>query len=489
MPQNKQAPVRAAMARRRIGGLYDEAMRRVVAVTGSLLLGSTAARAEVVRADGRDAWTLLDRHLVNRQLFEQIRTPTELYRLGRSLDPLAAAADVRIGTQQPVDESHQTRFHGFSVFNTFGAVRPFYGVDANLNLTILNPSASDGYRVSAQVLAGIGLHGYYDLDLGVRDPVKLDVFGTDLGLVTLGRGLLLEQTPSEGEIASARFRGFEIREAFIGRALWPNDDVILVALRGLDDKLELSFVRWQFKESAPVEAVTPVSPAPSSGVRTSVDTSFRSASHYVGASLDVPFTDSLRAAVEYQGNLRDGGLKNAVLARGDFLDRDILGLGLHLGYQFRFYDAGFGPSRVLRAPTMRYAVPDFEDIYVTNPFEYFGISEYYRQWSHTVMAEAIVPIFPILKLVLNGEYLLRFAADPNPTERVVFQQDWGFFPGKTDHLYYKVGLRVEPWRGLPHRVSVMLTNKQVASGISVTDVQTTRFEHGNFYLLQFEAFL
>lgn len=464
-------------------------MRLVVAVTGSLLLVSTTARAEVVRADGRDAWTLLDRHLVNRQLFEQIRTPSELYRLGRSLDPLAAAADVRIGTQQTVDKGTQSRFHGFSVFNTFGAVRPFYGIDANLNLTILNPSASDGYRVSSQVLAGVALHGYYDLDIGVGEPVKLDVFGTDLGLVTLGRGLLLEQTPSEGEVASARFHGFEVREMFIGRALWPNDDVISFALRGLDDKLELSFVRWQFKEAPPFQPVFPASPSPSAGLPTSTDTSFRSASHYVGASLDVPFTDSLRAAVEYQGNVRDGALKTAVLARGDFLDRDVLGIGFHLGYQFRFYDAGFGPSRVLRAPTMRYAVPDFEDIYVTNPFEYFGISEYYRQWSHTVMAEAIVPIFPILKIVLNGEYFLRFAADRGPPERVVYLQDWGFFPGQADHLYYKVGLRVHPWRGLPHRVSVMLTNKQIASGTAVTDSQTTRFADGNFYLIQFEAYL
>jgi hypothetical protein len=164
-------------------------------------------------------------------------------------------------------------------------------------------------------------------------------------------------------------------------------------------------------------------------------------------------------------------------------------MGIHLGYQFRFYDAGFGPSRVLRAPTMRYAVPDFEDIYVTNPFEYLGISEYYRQWSHTVMAEAIVPVFPILKIVLNGEYFLRFAADRGPSERVVYLQDWGLFPGAADHLYYKVGLRVEPWRGFPHRVSVLLTNKQIASGNAVTDSQTKRFADGNFYLIQFEAFL
>jgi hypothetical protein len=462
-------------------------MRLVAAVTGSLLLVSTTARAQV-RADGRDAWTLLDRHLVNRQLFEQIRTPSQLHRLGRNLDAFAAAADVRIGTQQPIDKSSQSRFHGFYVLNTFGAVRPFYGVDANLNLTILNPSASDGYRVSSQVLAGVALHGYYDLDVGDREPVKLDVFGTDLGLVTLGRGLLLEQTPSEGEVASARFRGFEVRQTFIGRALWPNDDVISVALRGLEDKVELSFVRWQFKESPPQNQgslralALPTAPTVENG-------SFRSASHYVGASVDVPVTETLRAAVEYQGKVGDGALKNAVLARGDFLHRDVLGMGFHLGYSFRWYDAGFGPSRVLRAPTTRYAVPDFEDIYVTNPFEYFGISEYFRQWSHTVMAEAIIPVVPMLKVILNGEYLLRFASDRNSPERVVYLQDWGLLPGKADHLYYKVGLRVEPWRGFPHRVSAILTNKQVASGSNVTDPETRRFVDGNFYLLQFEAFL
>jgi hypothetical protein len=466
-------------------------MRQVVAVTGSLLLVSTTARAQV-HADGRDAWTLLNRRLVNRQLFEQIRTPQQLHRLGRNLDAFAAAADVRIGTQQPVDKSPQSRFHGFYVLNTFGAVRPFYGVDANLNLTILNPSASDGYRVSSQVLAGVALHGYYDLDIGDREPVKLDVFGTDLGLVTLGRGLLLEQTPSEGEVASARFHGFEVRQAFIGRALWPNDDVISVALRGLDGKVELSFVRWQFKESpttnaASIRASLPNGEVPASGG--AVQSAFQSASHYVGGSVNLPFTETLRAAVEYQGKVGDGSLKSGVLARGDFLDRDVFGMSFHLGYQFRFYEAGFGPSRVLRAPTTRYAVPDFEDIYVTNPFEYFGVSEYFRQWSHTVMAEAIIPIFPMFKVVLNGEYFLRFAADRSSPGRVVYLQDWGLLPGKADNLYYKIGLQVEPWRGFPHRVSAILTNKQVASGSNVTDPQTRRFVDGNFYLLQFEAFL
>jgi hypothetical protein len=35
----------------------------------------------------------------------------------------------------------------------------------------------------------------------------------------------------------------------------------------------------------------------------------------------------------------------------------------------------------------------------------------------------------------------------------------------------------------------MVTNKQIASGNAVTDPQTRRFVDGNYYLLQFEAFL
>jgi hypothetical protein len=205
--------------------------------------------------------------------------------------------------------------------------------------------------------------------------------------------------------------------------------------------------------------------------------------------VDLPFTSSLRAAAEYQAKVGDGAIKSGVLARADFLDRDVFGAAFHLGYQFRWYEGGFGPSGTLRAPTTRYNVPDLEDVYVTNPFEYFGVSSYFHQVSHTVMAEAIIPIFPILNVVLNGEYLLRFASDRQTPERVVYLQDWGLFPGKSDHLYYKVGLRVTPWRGFPHRVSALLTNKQVASGVDVTDPQTRRFDDRHFYLLQFEAFL
>lgn len=461
---------------------------RLFRCVASAQLVAVTARAQV-HADGRDAWTLLDRHLVNRQLFEQLHDDSQVFRLGRTLEPLTAAADVRIGTQQTFEHGSQSRFHGFYVLNTFGALRPFHGIDVNVNLTLLNPSASDGYRVSSDVRAGVALHGYYDLDIGDREPVRLDVFGTDLGLVTLGRGLLLEQTLSEGEVASARFHGFEARETFIGRALWQNDDVISLALRGLDQRVELSFVRWQFREETPEElAALRASAAPSSSL--SVPSAQpKSASHYVGASVDVPFTKTLRVAVEYQARVGDGAPKNAVLARGDFLDGDLAGIGLHAGYQFRWYEAGFAPSRGLVPPSLRYNVPDLEDVYVTNPFEYFAVSDYFHQWSHTVMAEAIVPIFPVLKMVLNGEYVLRFAADRQTPERVVYLDGWGLFPGHADRLYYKLGLRVEPWRGFPHRVSALVTNKQVASGISVTDSETRRFEDGHFYLLQFEAFL
>src|SRR5690349_18932018 len=94
----------------------------LASLTMALLFGSSRAHAQVL-ADGRDAWTLLERHLVNRQLFEQIRADAQTFRLGRNLDPLAAAADVRIGTQQPLDGGAQSRFHGLYVLNTFGAVR------------------------------------------------------------------------------------------------------------------------------------------------------------------------------------------------------------------------------------------------------------------------------------------------------------------------------------------------------------------------------
>jgi hypothetical protein len=444
-----------------------------------VLLGAPAAGD--VLADGRDQWTLLDRHLVNRQLFEQIRADDQWFRLGRNLDPLAVAADARIGTQQTLDSGMQSRFHGFYVLNTFGAVRPLDGIDANLNLTLLNPSASDGYRSSSQLHAGFALHGYYDLDFGASGPLKLDVFGTDLGLVTLGRGLLLEQWQSEGEAATARFQSFELRQTFIGRALWQNDDVIALALRGFDNRAEISVVRWQFDET-PMSLVAG-QPAPPPGPIV------RSAANFFGASVDMPFTKTLRAAAEYSGRFRDGALRSAALGRIDFLDRDLAGISLHLGYSFRYYEAGFGPRERFDPPTTSYNVPDLEDVYVTNSFEYFGISEYFHQWSHTAMVEAIVPIFPILKVVADGEYFVRFASDRNTLPRVVYLEDWGLFPGSAGRLFYKAGLRLEPFRGLPHRLDVMVTNKQVVSGLTVTDLETKRFQDGNFYVIQLGAYL
>jgi len=116
------------------------------------------AAAEVVD-DGRDAYTLFYRHPVNRQLALQLAAPGEEVRLGRNRGPLAFLADLSFGTEQVAHAGdQQARFHGYYIADTYWAVHILDGLETNLNLLLLNPSASDRYRVSSQVNAELAIH-------------------------------------------------------------------------------------------------------------------------------------------------------------------------------------------------------------------------------------------------------------------------------------------------------------------------------------------
>ncbi|OGQ89583.1 MAG: hypothetical protein A2289_20360 [Deltaproteobacteria bacterium RIFOXYA12_FULL_58_15] len=438
--------------------------------------------------DGRDAWSLHDQKLMNRQLRKQIDNEDQSFRVGRDLGIVTVAADGGIGAQAAMPNSALSRFHGFFLLDTYWALQVLQGLDVNLNLNILNPSASDGYRFSSQTNAGVGLHLHREVATIAGAPLTLDFVGIDLDVVTLGQGLLIERVPLEGHAASLDYRGVELRELFAGRSFWFDDDVQTLSLSALDGAIEMLAVIWLTDDLLPGMASSfQVESDPEVTVP-------RVAAYYLGASAELELDEHLRVAVEYSGRVRPPVLKNAVMARVDLLYRDLLPtwrrVALHVGYQFRFYQRGFGPRDTLVTPTGLPNLPTREDAYVTNSIEYFAVSKYFDQWSHTVMAEADVSVFANLELFGEAEYWLRALDDPKPgSKRVAYVDRFGRAPGQNDEFYYKIGLRWLPWGDLPHRMSVFAGNKFVASLYDATIPDSRRFDHDPLIGVEAEVFL
>lgn len=428
-------------------------------------------------ADGRDHYTLLTQRFLNRQLPEQISADDQLFRLGRGWENAALAADASIGSQQTPQQ--QTRFHGFYILDTFSAVRPFPGADANLNLTLFNPSASDGYRVSSSVSAQLALHLYFDAEPVPGELVELDVVGTDLGPTTMGAGLLLEQWPLEGVLASAEYRDVYFRHIFGGRGFWPDDDILIFQL-GWQGLVEVALLQWQLdRDTSPLyfDAALnlPIVGAPLRAGDT--------------VAPDLELQPTFRVAAEYAGRLKDESWRHGALGRADFLTSVLVGLNLHLGYQFRWYQQGFAPRDDLTPPTSTYNLPFREDYYVTNSFEYFGVSNFFSQWSHTLMGEVRVPLGPYFSLAGELEYIWRSAKDQIDPARYVALEQGGSAPGTWSQAFYRAALQLNPWPGLPHRLSTNLTNKQVNSRYDLTAQPVTQlFEDGTWVLFLAEAF-
>lgn len=414
--------------------------------------------------DPRDPWTLLDRHLVNRELFTQIRAPGQHFRFGNDLDWLAVAADAGIATQQTGGINPQSRYHGFFLFDGFLAIQPVEFVDVNVEILLLNPSASDGFRLSAQVSAGVTLHLHYDDWTIAGVPLDVDALGVDLGPVTIGRGLLVEQIPLEGEIISVGYDGFYLRHLFGGRVFWSDDDLISFALGALDGAVELNFVRWQF-------TTTEVNPA----------------AHYLTLSFNWPFNEWVGLAAEYGARLRDT-LETAGMVRVDARFGDIWGAGFHVGYQGRYYGRGFGPRTTAEAPNLVFSTPAREDTYVTNSFEFFDIAPLFDQWAHTLMAEVRIPLFDHLYITGTTELLIRSLDNPRGVSRVAYVRGHRA-PGQWAEVYYRFGVEVRPWPELPHRINGFFTNKQVQSDLFIVDPVRNRFEPGDYIVIEAEVFL
>ena len=441
-----------------------------------------AASPDIV-ADDRDQYTLFYRHPVNRQLFEQMVDPAFAYRLGPAHGPITALSDVTMGTQQAITGT-QSRYHGWFIADTYIGVRPVTGLDINMNLLALNPSASDGFRASSSVHPGLSLHLYHDLFNVNGSPVRFDIMGPDLGWLTTGNGLLVESTPAEGVLGVARYKQWELKYLFVGRMYWAEDDYENIALSALRGKVQFNFVNWQ-KEDPPLGTL-PIAP---SYDYSAVSPSFPGGhAYYATLVTRFPIHERFRIATEFAYRAQKHA-KMGALGRADFIVRDGGWYAIHLGYQFRYYQAGFGPKDRLVTPTWQFNTPLQQDAYVTNPFEYLGISQSYDQWSHTVMGEARVRAPFGIEAYTDTELWMRYARSNTVPKYATYTAEGFRAPGQSTSFYYQSGIRYYPWANLPHRASISVSNKQVHGAWAVTDAVESRFAKGTYWILMGEAYL
>lgn len=446
----------------------------------------SALAAAVPYADGRDPWSLLYAGLVNRQLALQLESPRTLglYPERPPLElpgPLAFALDGSVGHQSPIGPGEQTRFHAFFVLDAYLELQVLDGLRLNYNVTAFNPSASDGYRASADLIHGLAVHLYGPLGTLDGDPVRGDLVVMDLDMVTLGRGLLIEALPSEGFLAGLRWREAEARFSFLGRTLFRDDNILAAELSGWERRLGLGLVAWfsdDIFSARPDPEATPQPEGPFDPFQ----------SWYATAFGELPLRDDLRLAGEYSLRLDGGRPTSGLLLRGDYL-LDRPSFDLHLGYQFRFYERGFGPRTKLVAPTQTPNTPRREEVYVTNSFEYLGISPVFHQWSHTVMSELFWELFGRVTLFVSLEWWLRFVRAAEEAPQVVYDARFGRYPDVKNELFYRGGFLWRPFAGAPHRVSAYVTNKAVVSFDRVVFATPFRFSHADFFFIEGEFFL
>jgi hypothetical protein len=448
----------------------------IAGLTCCLALATPAQAVDQLRFDGRDPYTLLDRHLETSQLRLQLNQPDQRFRLWRGEQRFLFAGDVSIGTQQTYGYGAQTHFHGFAIADTFVTLRLLPGLDFTLNLLAFNPSASDGYRASALIKPGVAVDVGADLFSLAGAPVRFGVTGTDLGVTTLGEGLLFEQGELEGVAAFLERGDVCISYLYGGRALWADDDLIRSELLLLGGRLRFMFVEWQTKYNLR-------DPSAGEVFRNVVEAN--DVARYADVAVDLPLGHGLRTAFEYALRFREAP-RSALLLRADFLRRDLGPLDLHLGYQFRFYQHGAGPRNRVLAPTLPLSFPYQEDAYVTNPFEYLGISEVFEQWSHTVMLETRLELRRGLELFGDAELWQRSATAFSRSANAVTTAEGFEAPGQRLSAYYSAGFRFYPWPARPHRADVFVTNKQVPGREAPATFQ--RFKPGRYYVLRLKAF-
>src|SRR5687767_11175493 len=105
-----------ALESQRTGSLVAHFKRRVaLALAGGIWTAAAGAAEPALYADDRDRFTLLEQHLLNRQLFLQLESEQQAFRLGRRWQPLTLAVDASVGGQMTPGDDRQSRFHGYYV--------------------------------------------------------------------------------------------------------------------------------------------------------------------------------------------------------------------------------------------------------------------------------------------------------------------------------------------------------------------------------------
>lgn len=428
---------------------------------------------EALFLDGRDAWTLMDQRLINRRLSEQIGQQQGRMSPAWLKGPLTLAADAQTGYRiAPPGAGERDHFHGYYILDAFATLEVTDGLEVSFNALWFNPSASDGYRASSDLLTGLTMHLDGELARPGGTPLIGEFIGFDLDQVTIGQGLLIERLPIEGNAAGLRWGSWTLDQVMVGRALWQDDDVYALTLGALDRRVELTFFYWL------------------------TDSAAEGAALFTGA-VDLPLTDHSRLGLEYglrpdSPNEAPGGLSHAGMARLDWRRDDLLGgrLQMHVGYQFRAYLEGFSPQQELTETSAVPQLPFREDAYVTHSLEYLSIGSQYDQWSHTGMFEMRAALTPRLWWVGQAEGLLRAVEDGDAgPPRVVFTSRDQRVPGVLRDLFWRAGLEWRLFRDRPGRFNAFVTDKQINSGFFPQIPAQRRFRDAAAFVFELEMYL
>ncbi|MGK0359579.1 MAG: hypothetical protein ACI9U2_001881 [Bradymonadia bacterium] len=378
-----------------------------------------------------DPWSLQDHRLANRFLFEQLAAPEQQSRLFANGETLIAAADAQTGTSLG-SRDPPNPWHGYVVGDLFAAARLWEGIELNVNLLAYNATSSAGVRRATGILPGVAAHLY-----GETGDVTLDFLATDLGAVTLGRGLMFEQLEMEGALLKAEWNGIWLRGLIGGQVHVAQDDLFVISM-GMAG-LSLDWMAWNQQTGMP---------------------------HYLSVSGDLPgLGPHLRLAAQGAVRLPFQGqsARVAAMLRADWMPPATRDWTLHLGYQARFYQQGVGPGGEAVTPVSTGpALIAREDTWLTNAFDAWWPSVYYDQWWHTVMFEAHWQVFDGWALRGEVEGALKMYDDPqSPTRRLPRVGSDGsgpLYPDADLRVMYRAGIEATPFDG-PHRLRLWMMNK------------------------------
>jgi hypothetical protein len=388
-----------------------------------------------------------------RAIIEQAAAPGQSHRLLRG-DTFTALADGVVSTSIPRPDANVAPWHGYYTLDTHATARLADGLDANLELVAYQLTASGGYHNLSGISPGFAAHWYGPLfTLGGR-TVHGDLTGLELGELTVGHGLLVERTYAEGAMGRLVWGDWQLEHFIAGQTAFVLDDLFSTRL-SWRDVVRIDWLVW-----------------PQYG--------FEWVPHYLSLSGNVPcLGDDWRIAWEAAARvpIAEQSFAAAGLVRVDWLPSNTAWAAgaVHLGYQGRVYQRGYGPwhqgqpfgshNRLLLGTAYEFAaLPWREDTYATNALDYLAPSALYHQWSHTVMLETRTPLSPRLRLDLDLEGRAWFFDDPSSFTHLLprsagngaVQQP--LLPNTQLDLHYRAWLVLTPFVARPHRLRLGVAN-------------------------------